>query len=120
MEDKIELLDHIMEIAINLDIDIYHEDEEFYDKLCITDSISRISDTVFKIKQLIKKDIMKDKIQLKLFKKSGAMTDDNNFKTLTFSVVSEALEMAEYFYHNYLYQAKVIDADGYVYAEFEN
>jgi hypothetical protein len=48
------------------------------------------------------------------------MTDDNNFKTLTFSVVSEALEMAEYFYHNYLYQAQVIDADGYVYAEFEN
>jgi len=56
MEDKLELLDHIMEIAINLDIDIYHEDEEFYDKLCVTDSISRISDTVFKIKQLIKKD----------------------------------------------------------------
>lgn len=63
---------------------------------------------------------MKEKIQLKLFKKSGEMTDDNNFKTLTFSVVSEALEMAEYFYHNYFYQAQVIDADGYVYAEFEN
>lgn len=56
MNNKLELLDEIMEIAINLDIDIWHEDEDIYNKLCITNSISRISDTVFKIKQLIKKE----------------------------------------------------------------
>jgi hypothetical protein len=63
---------------------------------------------------------MKTKILVKLFKKDSPMTDESNFKTLTFSVLSEALEIAEYFYHEHLYQAQVIDADGYVYAEFEN
>jgi hypothetical protein len=63
---------------------------------------------------------MKQNIKLKLFKKSGAMTAENNFKTLIFSKPSEAFEIAEYFYHNYFYQAQVIDADGYIYAEFEN
>jgi hypothetical protein len=56
MDKKLELLTEIMEIAIHLDIDIWHEDEDIYNKLCVTDSISRISDTVFKIKQLIHKE----------------------------------------------------------------
>jgi hypothetical protein len=63
---------------------------------------------------------MKAKIQLKLFKKDSPMTNESNFKTITFSVISEALEIAEYFYHEHSYQVQVIDADGYVYAEFEN
>ena len=63
---------------------------------------------------------MKNKIKVKLFKKSGALTEENNFKTLIFSKPSEALEIAEYFHNNHLYQAQVIDADGYIYAEFEN
>ena len=63
---------------------------------------------------------MKAKIQLKLFKKDSPMTDESNFKTLTFSVASEAIEVAEYFNQTYFYQYQIIDADGYVYAEFEN
>jgi hypothetical protein len=63
---------------------------------------------------------MKAKIKLKLFKKDSPMTDESNFKTLTFSVASEAIEVAEYFSNTYFYQWQVIDADGYVYAEFEN
>lgn len=56
MEDKLKILDEIMEIAITLDIDIYFHDEEAYDQLCVTDSTSRIRDAVFKLKQLIRKD----------------------------------------------------------------
>jgi hypothetical protein len=63
---------------------------------------------------------MKQNIKLKLFKKSGALTEDNSFKTLIFSRPSEALEIAEYFHNNHSYQAQVIDSDGYIYAEFEN
>lgn len=64
---------------------------------------------------------MKAKILVRLFKKDSPMTDENNFKTIIFSVLYEALEIAEYFYNKHSYQAQVIDAiDGYVYAEFEN
>jgi hypothetical protein len=63
---------------------------------------------------------MKNKIKLKLFKKSTHLTNENNFKTLAFTKISEALEMAEYFYHEYFYQSQVIDDDGYIYAEFRN
>ena len=59
MEDKLKLLDEIIEIAIKLDIDIYFHDEEAYDQLCVTDSTSRISDAIFKLKQLIKIDYAK-------------------------------------------------------------
>jgi hypothetical protein len=55
---------------------------------------------------------MKAKIQLKLFKKDSPMTNESNFKTLTFSVASEAIEVAEYFSNTYFYQWQVIDADG--------
>jgi hypothetical protein len=56
MEDKLELIDEIMSMVIELDIDIYFNDEETYDKLCVTDTTSRISNAAFKLKQLIKKD----------------------------------------------------------------
>lgn len=60
------------------------------------------------------------KNQVKLFKKLGNLTSENNFKTLVFDNLNEALESAEYFYHNYFYQAQVIDSNGDIYAEYEN
>jgi hypothetical protein len=56
MEDKLELIDEVMNIVIELDIDIYFNDEETYNKLCVTNSTSKVSDALFKLKQLIKKD----------------------------------------------------------------
>jgi hypothetical protein len=63
---------------------------------------------------------MGNKIKLRLFKKSGSLTDENNFKTLIFQELTEALEMAEYFYSRYFYQSQIVDNNGKIYAEFEN
>jgi hypothetical protein len=63
---------------------------------------------------------MKTKIEVKLFKRLGTLTSDNHFKTLTFNAITDALEIAEYFYNDYFYQVQVIDDNGEVYAEFEN
>ena len=63
---------------------------------------------------------MEAKIEVKLFKRLGTMTVNNHFKTLTFTVITEALEIAEYFYNAHFYQVQVIDKHGDIYAEFEN
>jgi|APFre7841882793_1041355.scaffolds.fasta_scaffold264633_1 hypothetical protein len=60
------------------------------------------------------------KTQVKLFKKLGTLTSENNFKTIYFDSINEALEIAEYFYHNYFYQVQIIDNEGEIYAEYEN
>ena len=60
------------------------------------------------------------KTQVKLFKKTGPFTDENNFKTIVCNKMDEALETAEYFFHNYFYQVQIIDSDGEIYAEYEN
>ena len=60
------------------------------------------------------------KPQVKFYKKTGEMNAENNFKTETFNNINEALEAAEYFFHNYFWQAQVIDSEGEIYAEYEN
>lgn len=48
------------------------------------------------------------------------MVNNYNFKTILFDNLNEAIEAAEYFYHNYFYQAQIIDNNGEIYAEYEN
>jgi hypothetical protein len=60
------------------------------------------------------------KTQLKLYPKTGTLTNENNFKTILFDNLNHALEAAEYYFHNYFYQVQVIDSDGELYAEYEN
>lgn len=60
------------------------------------------------------------KAQVKLYAKDAEMISENNFKTMLFDNMDHALEAAEYFFHNYFYQAQVIDSDGEIYAEYEN
>ena len=59
-------------------------------------------------------------IKLKLFKKIGNLSAENNFKTIDFKTLKEAQEAAEYFYHTYFYQSQVLNEDGSIYVEFEN
>jgi hypothetical protein len=63
---------------------------------------------------------METKIEVKLFKRLGTLTNNNHFKTFTFNAITEALEIAEYFYNEHFYQVQVMDKHGDIYAEFEN
>ena len=60
------------------------------------------------------------KTQVKLYAKLDVMNDKNNFKTILFDDINHAIESAEYYFHNYFYQVRVIDSNGDVYAEYEN
>ena len=56
MEEKLKLIDEISTLVIGLDIDIHSDDEDIYERVCVSDVSSRISDKLFNLKQLIIKD----------------------------------------------------------------
>ncbi len=56
MEEKLKLIDEISTLVIGLDLDIYLQYEDTYERVCVSDVSARISEKLFKLKQLIKKD----------------------------------------------------------------
>ena len=56
MEEKIKLIDEISTLVIGLDIDIYSEDEDIYERVCVSDVSARISEKLFNLKVLIRQD----------------------------------------------------------------
>jgi hypothetical protein len=56
MEEKLKLIDEISTLVIGLDIDIYLQYEDAYERVCVSDVSARISEKLFKLKVLIKKD----------------------------------------------------------------
>jgi hypothetical protein len=56
MEEKLKLIDEISTLVIGLDLDIYLQYEDAYENVCVSDVSARISEKLFKLKQLIIKD----------------------------------------------------------------
>ena len=56
MEEKLKLIDDISTLVIGLDLDIYLQYEYAYENAEVSDVSARISEKLFKLKQLIKKD----------------------------------------------------------------
>lgn len=59
------------------------------------------------------------KVTLNFFKKGKALTEENIFKTKHPENINDALEIAEYFFHEYGYGMQIIDNEGEIYAEYE-
>jgi hypothetical protein len=62
MEEKLKLIDEISTLVIGLDLDIYLQDEYIYERVCVSDVSSRISDKLFNLKVLIRKDMENKKL----------------------------------------------------------
>lgn len=62
------------------------------------------------------------KTTLKVFRPTDPFGNEGDFKPLTmqFDTLNEALESAEYLYHNYRWPSQVMDNNGDIYAEYEN
>ena len=58
-------------------------------------------------------------IYVLFYKRGKAMTEENNYKTMLFKTIDEALEAAEYFFHEYGNGARVVYESGEIYAEYE-
>jgi hypothetical protein len=56
MEEKLKLIDEISTLVIGLDLDIYLQYEDAYENVCVSDVSARISEKLFKLKVLIRKD----------------------------------------------------------------
>jgi hypothetical protein len=56
MEEKLKLIDEISTLVIGLDLDIYLQYEDAYERVCVSDATARISEKLFKLKVLIRKD----------------------------------------------------------------
>jgi hypothetical protein len=56
MEEKLKLIDEISTLVIGLDLNIYLQYEDAYERVCVSDVSARISEKLFKLKQLIRKD----------------------------------------------------------------
>ena len=56
MEEKLKLIDEISTLLIGLDIDIYLQNEDIHEQICVSDVTEKISDKLFNLKQLIEKD----------------------------------------------------------------
>ena len=56
MEEKLKLIDEISTLIIGLDIDIYLQNEDAYERICVSDATASISEKLLNLKQLIIKD----------------------------------------------------------------
>lgn len=56
MEEKLKLIDEISTLVIGIDLDIFLQNEEIHERICVSDAVARISEKLFKLKQLIKQD----------------------------------------------------------------
>ncbi len=56
MEEKLKLIDEISTLVIGMDLDIYLQNEDIHDRICVSDATARISEKLFKLKVLIRKD----------------------------------------------------------------
>jgi hypothetical protein len=56
MEEKLKIIDEISTLVIGLDLDIYLHYEDAYERVCVSDVSARVSEKLFKLKQLIIKD----------------------------------------------------------------
>jgi len=56
MEEKLKIIDEISTLVIGLDLDIYLHYEDAYERVCVSDVSTRISEKLFKLKVLIRQD----------------------------------------------------------------
>jgi hypothetical protein len=56
MEEKLKLIDEISTLVIGLDLDIYLQYEDAYERVCVSDVSARVSEKLLKLKQLIIQD----------------------------------------------------------------
>lgn len=56
MEEKLKLIDEISTLVVGMDLDIYLQNEDIHEKVCISDATAKITEKLFKLTQLIKKD----------------------------------------------------------------
>jgi hypothetical protein len=56
MEEKLKIIDDISTLVIGLDIDIYLQNEDAYERICVSDATARIKEKLSNLKELIIKD----------------------------------------------------------------
>jgi len=56
MEEKLKLIDEMSTLVISLDIDIYLQNEDAYERICVSDATARIKEKLSNLKELIIKD----------------------------------------------------------------